>query len=97
MIISVFTLVLISTTQMTFKCSPSAQSPPAKRSGKFPPRRLSSSTEDFANSLDGVDATGDKIQQELADIALKRWGRKLSSDKIKSFSDKYKQPQNRLF
>ena len=50
--------------------------------------------QDFANSLDEDDATGDKIQQELADIALKRWGKKLSSDKIKNFSDKYKQPQN---
>ena len=50
--------------------------------------------QDFANSLDEDDATGDKIQQELADIALKRWGKKLSSDKIKSFSDKCKQPQN---
>ncbi|XP_068704245.1 uncharacterized protein [Montipora foliosa] len=50
--------------------------------------------QDFANSLDQDDATGDKIQQELADIALKRWGKKLSSDKIKNFSDKYKQPQN---
>ena len=50
--------------------------------------------QDFANSLDEDDATGDKIQQELADIALKRWGKKLYSDKIKSFSDKYKQPQN---
>ena len=50
--------------------------------------------QDCANSLDEDDATGDKIQQELADIALKRWGKKLSSDKIKSFSDKYKQPQN---
>ena len=50
--------------------------------------------QDCANSLDEDDATGDKIQQELADIALKRWGKKLPSDKIKSFSDKYKQPQN---
>ena len=45
-------------------------------------------------SLDEDDATGDKIQQELADIALKQWGKKVSSDKIKSFSDKHKQPQN---
>ena len=50
--------------------------------------------QDCANSLDKDDATGDKIQQELADIALKRWGKKLSSDKIESFSDKYKQLQN---
>ena len=50
--------------------------------------------QDFANSLEEDDATADKIQQELTDIALKRWGKKLYSDKIKSFSDKYKQPQN---
>ena len=50
--------------------------------------------QDFAKSLDEDDATGGKIQQELADIALKRRGKKLSSDKIKSFSDKYKPPQN---
>ena len=41
--------------------------------------------QDFANNLDEDVATGDKIQQELADIALKRWGKKLSSDKIKNF------------
>ena len=40
--------------------------------------------QDFANSLDEDDATGDKIQQVLADIALKRWGKKLSFEKIKS-------------
>lgn len=46
--------------------------------------------QDFANSLDEDDATGDKIQQELADIALKGWGRSCLLKK----SDKYKQPQN---
>ena len=41
--------------------------------------------QDFANSLDEDDATGEKkIQQVLADIALKRWGKKLSFEKIKS-------------
>ena len=49
---------------------------------------------DFANSFDEDDATGEKIQQELADIAVKRWDKKLSTDKIKSLVDKYKQPQN---
>ena len=49
---------------------------------------------DFANSFDEDDATGEKIQQELADIAVKRWNKKLSTDKIKSLVDKYKQPQN---
>ena len=37
--------------------------------------------QDFANSLD---ATGDKIEQVLADIALKRCGKKLSFENIKS-------------
>ena len=50
--------------------------------------------QDCANSLAEDDATADKIQQELADIVLKRWGKHLSSEKIKSFSDKYKQLQN---
>ena len=48
----------------------------AKKSEKSPPRRHS-----FSKTLQ-TDATGDKIQQKLADIALKRWGKKLSSDKI---------------
>ena len=30
----------------------------------------------------------------MADIAQKRWDKKLSSDKIKSLDEKYKQPQN---
>ena len=50
--------------------------------------------QDFANSFDEDDATGAKVQQELADIAIKRWDKKLSSDKIKSLADKYKQPEN---
>ena len=78
---------------MTLKCSPSVQRPPAKK-GRETPAKETQLLQDCANSLDEDDATGDKIQQELADIALKRWGKKLSSDKIKSFSDKYKQPQN---
>lgn len=61
--------------------------------GPSPPRRHSS-LQDFANSLDEDDATGNKIQQELADIALKRWDKKLSSEKIKSFPGKCKQLQN---
>ena len=49
--------------------------------------------QDFENSLDENDAISDKIQQELTDIAFKRRGKKLSSDKKKSFSNKYEQPQ----
>ena len=50
--------------------------------------------QDFANSLDEDDATGEKIQQVLADIALKRWGKKLSFEKKLKVDRKYKQPQN---
>ena len=32
--------------------------------------------------------------QQLADIATKRWGKKLSSDKLKNLLDKYKRPEN---
>ena len=41
MIILVFTLVMIWRKQMISKYSPSAQRPPAKKSGKSPPRRHS--------------------------------------------------------
>lgn len=41
MIKLVFTLVMNWTKQMTSKCSPSAQKPPAKKCGKSPPRRHS--------------------------------------------------------
>ena len=39
-------------------------------------------------------ATGGKIMQQLADIAIKRWGKKLSSDKLKNLLDKCKRPEN---
>ena len=32
--------------------------------------------------------------QQLADIATKRWGKKLSSGKLKNLHDKYKRPEN---
>ena len=44
---------------------------------------------DIANGFEDDDATGDKIMQQLADIATKRWGKKLSSDKLKNLLDKY--------
>ena len=50
--------------------------------------------QDFANSYDEDDATRDEIQTGLADVAQKQWDKKLSSDKIKSVVEKYKQPQN---
>ena len=75
--------------KMLTKCSKATG-----QKGRETPAKETQLLQDCANSLDEDDATGDKIQQELADIALKRWGKKLSSDKIKIFSDKYKQPQN---
>lgn len=32
--------------------------------------------------------------QQLADLATKRWGKKLSSEKLKNLLDKYKRPEN---
>ena len=37
---------------------------------------------------------GPKVQQQLADIAIKRWGTKLQSDKISSILGKHPQPEN---
>lgn len=50
--------------------------------------------QDFANSYNEDDATGDEIRAELADVAQKQWDKKLSSDKIKSLVEKYKIPKN---
>lgn len=40
------------------------------------------------------EATGDNVNEDLAHIAKKRWGKKLTSDKIKGLVEKYKCPQN---
>ena len=48
----------------------------------------------ISNDFEDDDATGGKIMQQLADIATKRWGKKLSSDKLKTLLDKYKRPEN---
>lgn len=50
--------------------------------------------QDIANGFEDDDATGDKIMQQLADLATKRWGKKLSSEKLKNLLDKYKRPEN---
>ena len=49
--------------------------------------------QDIANGFEDDDATGGKIMQQLADIATKRQGKKLSSDKLKNLLDKYKRPE----
>ena len=45
-------------------------------------------------SLQEEDAKGPKVQQQLADIANKRWGNKLNSEKISSILGKHPQPEN---
>ena len=39
--------------------------------------------EDIENILESSEATGENIQPKLADIANKRWGRKMAPDKLK--------------
>ena len=50
--------------------------------------------QDIANGFEDDDATGDKIMQQLADIATQRWEKKLSSDKLTNLLDKYQRPEN---
>ncbi|PFX11296.1 hypothetical protein AWC38_SpisGene25070, partial [Stylophora pistillata] len=50
--------------------------------------------QDIANGFEDDDATGNKIMQQLADLATKHWGKKLSSEKLKNLLDKYKRPEN---
>ena len=45
-------------------------------------------------SLQDEDTKGPKVQQQLADIAIKRWGTKLQSDKISSILGKHPHPKN---
>ena len=45
-------------------------------------------------SLQEEDAKGPKVQQQLADIANKRWGNKLNSEKISGILGKHPQPEN---
>ena len=45
-------------------------------------------------SLQDEDTRVPKVQQQLADIAIKRWDAKLQSDKISSILGKHPQPEN---
>ena len=49
---------------------------------------------ELAESLDDNEATGDNVKTQLADIVNKRWGKKLSAEKIKNFLGRYKTPAN---
>ena len=48
----------------------------------------------LAESLDENEATGENVKRQLEDIVSKRWGEKLSPEKIKDLSGKYKTPAN---
>ena len=45
-------------------------------------------------SLQDKDTKGPKVQQQLVDISIKRWGNKLHSDKMTRILGKYQQPEN---
>ena len=48
----------------------------------------------LVGSLQQEDTKEAKVQQQLADIAIKRWGTKVQSDKINSILGKHPQPEN---
>lgn len=48
----------------------------------------------LANNFEDDEATGENILQDLADMAKKRWGKKLTPEKIKSLLEEHKCPQN---
>ena len=45
-------------------------------------------------ALHDADKKGPKIQQQLADIACERWGKKLNAEKVSSILAKHVQPEN---
>ncbi|CAB4004433.1 Hypothetical predicted protein, partial [Paramuricea clavata] len=49
---------------------------------------------DLAKGLSDDESTGPNISQKLADIALKRWGKQLNPEKLKSILEKYTRPEN---
>ena len=48
----------------------------------------------LVEALQDEDKKGPKVQQQLADIAIKRWGNKLNPEKITSILGKHPQPEN---
>ena len=50
--------------------------------------------QNLAESFEDDDATGEKIDTDLANIAIKRWAKKLNPEKIKGLGEKYKRPEN---
>ena len=51
--------------------------------------------DDLAKSLSEEDeSTSPDVEPKLADITMKRWGKKLTPEKLKSITDKYHRPAN---
>ena len=49
---------------------------------------------DIESILDSSEATGENLQPKLADMANKRWGRKMAPDKLKELISKHLTPAN---
>ena len=50
--------------------------------------------EDIESILDSSEATSKNLQAKLAEIANKRWGRKMAPDKLKELISKHLTPAN---
>eukprot|EP00794_Sanderia_malayensis_P001708 gene1708-1904_t len=48
----------------------------------------------LSNELESTEKTGTAVNQQLADIVSKRWGKQLPQEKIKALCDKYMRPIN---
>ena len=49
---------------------------------------------ELSDLLDEDETTGPAIQKQLAEIADKRWGTRLTSEKIKKVTERYNRPEN---
>ena len=50
--------------------------------------------DELAKGLSDDESTGPNISQKLADIALKRWGKQMNAEKLKSILEKYARLEN---
>ena len=67
---------------------------PAKVTDKSDDANEDELLKELVTSLQEEDTKGPKVQQQLADIATKRWGNKLNSEKMTSILGKHPQPEN---
>ena len=67
---------------------------PAKVTDKSDDANEDELLKELVTSLQEEDTKGPKVQQQLADIATKRWGHKLNPEKMTSILGKHPQPEN---